>query len=254
MIGVHQTQVSNYENEKNAVPEERVESIAHALGATVPHVRQRLGLWVPDPKAQTATSSIRDDARRVALDLAAGRTVDVPISLVTDNDAAEVFSRELASAVADRTSPWIADSDLPAGKRSNPDGVYPAPATIQARVNFPGVHAHDSAAVTDSAGATVTAATRPDPSTPSGPRVTAVYHPLPPAGEVLPGTRLVMALVNAAGKVGADLVALLDSMTIQNRLVELDPNAPAVELNNQVRGIVEETVKDLPYLLKRTET
>ncbi|WP_131729369.1 helix-turn-helix transcriptional regulator, partial [Frankia sp. CpI1-P] len=96
-IGVHQTQVSNYENEKNAVPEERVKSIADALGVHVPYLRQRLGLWVPDPDNQTVTGGIRDDAHRVALDLAAGRTVDVPISFVTDDHTAEIFSRELAN-------------------------------------------------------------------------------------------------------------------------------------------------------------
>lgn len=48
-IGVHSSQISNYETGKSAIPESRVGAIAAALKLDESHVRGRLGMWVPPP-------------------------------------------------------------------------------------------------------------------------------------------------------------------------------------------------------------
>lgn len=46
-IGVDTSRVSNYENGRNEVPEDRAERIAEVLGLDIITVRRNLGMWVP---------------------------------------------------------------------------------------------------------------------------------------------------------------------------------------------------------------
>ncbi|MCK9928102.1 helix-turn-helix domain-containing protein [Frankia sp. Mgl5] len=65
VVGVHQTQINNYERGVHRIPEERAPDLAAALRIPVVELRRRLGMWLPDdlPSGQTVSpeEAIRAD-------------------------------------------------------------------------------------------------------------------------------------------------------------------------------------------------
>lgn len=60
LLGVDKAAISNYENGKNAVDDDKAELIAEGLGIDIITVRRNLGLWVPTPKG----AGVMDEAER----------------------------------------------------------------------------------------------------------------------------------------------------------------------------------------------
>ncbi|MEX5707863.1 helix-turn-helix transcriptional regulator [Parafrankia sp. FMc6] len=70
VVGVHQTQINNYERGIHRIPEERAQDLARALRLPVVEVRRQLGMWLPDdlPSGHTASpeEAIRADVTLTA--------------------------------------------------------------------------------------------------------------------------------------------------------------------------------------------
>ncbi len=89
VVGVHQTQINNYERGIHRIPEERALDLARALRLPVIEVRRRLGMWLPDdpPSGQTispeeairADETLTADQRELLLSMLATLRAQRPV-------------------------------------------------------------------------------------------------------------------------------------------------------------------------------